>query len=199
MYKFYVTSMKFKNTLIGPRLVLKKAKATLKLAKVMFKVVDENRLHLRPWLPWEKLEKKVEDALIYLVEKEKTNKKGEEIDYGIFINKEYAGNISAFKINKVKKSAEIGYWISSKFSGKGYVTEAVSILEKELFENLKLNRVVIQCDEENLASAKVAQKCHYTLEGKLREKDYSPHFKNFRTHLIFSKLKSEYQKDQKSS
>ena len=186
---------KIKNRLIGKRIVLEITKPRINTAKAIFKVVDENRKHLRPWLVWEKSTKTVEDSLEYLFKKEKKFKAGEEFGYGIYLDGEYIGNIGIFDINKKTKSAEIGYWLSLKFSKQGYTVEAVQILEKEFFTNGKINRIQIRCDERNVASAGVAKKCGYFFEGKNREDSFSEYFKDFRNTLVFSKLKSDYKKE----
>lgn len=187
-------ALKFKNQLIGDRLVLKRTKPTLIMAEVMFKVIDGNRKHLEPWFPWPKLTLKVEDSLKYLFDKEEETEKGKRVEYGLFINNEYIGNISIFDINEKRKSAEIGYWLSSSRTRNGYTTEAVKILEKEAFEKMGLNRIQIKCDEKNEASFGVAKKCGYKYEGRFREDSFSEHFNDFRNTLVFSKLKSEYKK-----
>jgi len=185
-------SIKFRDQLKGKRLTLKRTKPTLEMAKYIFKTVDENREHLDPWFPWPKLTLKIEDSLKYLFDKEEKTEKGNKIEYGLFINEEYIGNIALFDINEKNKSGELGYWISSTHTRKGYITEAVKIIEKEAFEILNLNRIKIKCDERNKASSGVAKKCGYSYEGKLREDDFSEYFNDFRNTLIFSKLKSEY-------
>jgi ribosomal-protein-serine acetyltransferase len=187
-------TLKFKNQLKGKRLILKRTKPTLKMAESMFKVIGENRKHLEHWFPWPKLTLKVEDSLKYLFDKEEETEKGKKVEYGLFVNNEYIGNISIFDIHEKKKSAEIGYWLSSSHTRKGYMTEALKILEKEAFEKLKLNRIQIKCDERNEASLGVAKKCDYKYEGKFREDAFSEHFNDFRNTLVFSKLKSEYKK-----
>ena len=184
--------IKFKNQLRGNRLILKRTKPTLKMAESMFKVIDENRKHLEPCF-WPKLTLKVEDSLKYLFDKEQETEKGEKVEYGLFINNKYIGNISILILIK-KKSGEIGYWLSSSYTRNGYMTEAVKILEKEAFEKLKLNRIQIKCDERNDASFGVAKKCGYKYEGKFREDVFSEYFNDFRNTLFFSKLKSEYKK-----
>lgn len=186
---------KNKNKLIGKRIILKVTKPDITMANTMFKVINENRKHLRPWFPWEKATKKVEDSLKYLFDKEDKVRAGEKAEYGIYINNKYIGNIGIFDIDKNKKSAEIGYWLSSKFIRRGYTTEAVRVLEKEFFVNYGLNRIQIKCDERNIASSGVAKKCGYIFEGKLREDSYSEYFKDFRNTLVFSKIKSDFKKE----
>lgn len=188
---------KFKNKIIGKRIVLKINKSSILMAKKMFEVVAGNRQHLKPWFSWEKSTKKVEDSLKFLFETDKKNKKGEAADYGIYLKNEYIGNIGIFNLDKEKKSGEIGYWLSAKFARNGYMSEAVGLLEKEFFTNNNLNRIQIRCDEKNIASLGVAKKCGYFFEGKFREDSYSEYFKNFRNTLVFSKLKSEFKKKKK--
>lgn len=183
---------KFKSELSGKRLTLKRNKPTIKTSAQIFKVIDENRKHLLPWFPWAKTERRVEDLLNYLMETEKKFKVGETVNYGIYLGKDYIGNLGIFNINKKNKSAEIGYWLSEKHLRQGYMSEAVGILEKEFFLNFGLNRIQIKCDERNIPSTGVAKKCGYLFEGKNREDVYSDYYRDFRTTLVFSKLKKDY-------
>jgi ribosomal-protein-serine acetyltransferase len=185
---------KIKDKLIGKRIILKITKPDIATAKAMFKVINGNRKHLRPWFPWEKATKKIEDSLKYLFDKEEKVQTGEKVEYGIYIGNEYIGNIGIFDIDKKKRSAEISYWLSAKFTRKGYTTEAVRILEKEFFISYGLNRIQIKCDERNMGSAGVAKKCGYIFEGKHREDSYSEYLKDFRNTLFFSKLRSDFKK-----
>lgn len=188
---------KFKSKLLGERIILKRLKPTLLTANVVFKVINENRQHLLSWFSWVNIENNVEDTLKYLFSVDEKFKLGEKIDYGIYLNNKYIGNIGLFDINKKNKSAEIGYWLSKEYIRNGYMTEAVSVLEKESFLNFNLNRIQIKCDEINIPSVGVARKCGYIFEGKYRELAYSDYFKNFRNILVFSKLKLEFDKKKK--
>lgn len=185
---------KIKDKIVGKRLLLKRTKPSIKMAKTMFKVVDENREYLGKWLPWADVTKKVEDSYNYLYEKEKEFKDRKKIEYGIYLKDKYIGNIAIFHLDKDNKSGELGYWLSGKYAGNGYMTEAVSLIEKEFFQNQKINRIVIKCDEKNIASKKVTEKSGYLYEGKHREAMYSKKHKSYRNVLCYSKLKKEYKK-----
>jgi RimJ/RimL family protein N-acetyltransferase len=63
---------------------------------------------------------------------------------------------------------EIGYWIRRSFEGKGYVSEAVRALTRLAFEALGAERVEIHCGHRNLHSQRVAERCGFVLEGRLR-------------------------------
>lgn len=188
--------MKFKDELIGERITLKRLIPSQELAEIMFETIDANREHLRSWLPWEKPTLKVEDSFNYLTEHEKDYREGKKVGYGVYLDDKYMGNIGFFDIDEKNKSGEIGYWLSSEFGKSGYMTEALGVLEKEIFNNLGINRINIKCDEKNIGSKRVAEKCGYLLEGTLREDTYSEHFDDFRNTLFFSKIRSDFDKQE---
>jgi RimJ/RimL family protein N-acetyltransferase len=48
------------------------------------------------------------------------------------------------------------------------MSEAVNALSQVLMEKLQFQRIEIRCDERNLRSGRVAERCGFTLEGTLR-------------------------------
>ncbi len=68
---------------------------------------------------------------------------------------------------------EIGYWIRTSDARKGLMTEATIAVAEYAFSVLKADRVIIKCDEENIASARVAEKAGFTLEGVMRHDSYN--------------------------
>ena len=69
---------------------------------------------------------------------------------------------------------EVGYWIRSSESGKGYITEAVDTLVAFALATLGAQRVELVSDEENLASRRVAERCGFALEGVHRNERRAP-------------------------
>jgi len=66
---------------------------------------------------------------------------------------------------------EIGYWCRTRFAGRGYITEAVLGITAFAFDALGARRVEIRCDSRNLASARVAERAGFELEGELRNNE----------------------------
>jgi len=62
---------------------------------------------------------------------------------------------------------EVGYWVRTSETGKGYVSEGVVALTSWAFEVLHAKRVELVTDERNVASRAVAERCGFTLEGIL--------------------------------
>jgi len=68
-----------------------------------------------------------------------------------------------------KDAREIGYWISARYIGNGYATEAVSALMKIGFEIEGLKRIEIHCAPANLRSQRVPEKLDFRLEATLKK------------------------------
>ena len=84
----------------------------------------------------------------------------------------------------------IGYIADVEQVGNGYVTEAVSAIVKELFENVKAHRIQIETDDTNARSIGVAERCGFVKEGHLRENKKHPDGTISGT-LFYGLLKSE--------
>jgi len=63
---------------------------------------------------------------------------------------------------------EIGYWVRRSFEGQGYVTEIVRALSGFALATLGAQRVEIRCSHRNARSQRVAERCGFTLEARLR-------------------------------
>jgi RimJ/RimL family protein N-acetyltransferase len=87
-------------------------------------------------------------------------------------------------------SFEIGYWCRQSYQGQGYVTEAVVGITAFAFDHLRAKRVMIHCDTDNHASANVARRAGFELEGTLRH-DGRKHNGALRSTLVFSQIRSD--------
>ena len=63
----------------------------------------------------------------------------------------------------------VGYFLAEKYWGRGFATEAVKIMEKICFEELGIVRIEIVMVVPNVASRRVAEKCGYKREGRLKK------------------------------
>ena len=117
-----------------------------------------------------------------------------------YLKNKLIGSIEIFKLGTKDNWGEIGYWMDKDYCRKGYMKEAVGVIE-DFFFKAGLNKILIKCDEENLGSASVAKKSNYKLEGTLREvcfrdEDFiEPKYRGFRNDLYFGKLKSEWEQE----
>jgi ribosomal-protein-serine acetyltransferase len=81
---------------------------------------------------------------------------------------------------------EIGYWLRPAHRGRGYVTEAVKALSRFAREHLQVHRLEIRTDARNKASAAVARRAGFKLEGRLRNESRDNENK-LRDTLVFAR------------
>ncbi len=65
-----------------------------------------------------------------------------------------------------------GYALGQRFWGQGYMAEALRAAITYEFTTLGTRRIIADCQEENLASARVMQKCGMTHEGTSYSEDF---------------------------
>jgi RimJ/RimL family protein N-acetyltransferase len=178
-----------KRKLQGTRIYLKKHEE--ELAKTMFNYVDQDRERLRQFLPWVDQIKRVSDEAEFIENTHKCWLEMSSFAYGIFKSDDdtYMGNIGVHNILWEHESCEIGYWILRSYEGKGYVTEALKVLEAHLFEE-GFNRVQILCSDKNERSKQVPKRANYKFEGLTRQDAFE--LGSYRNTETFSKLTSDY-------
>lgn len=81
----------------------------------------------------------------------------------------YAGGSGLHRIDWSVPRFEVGYWVRTRFLGRGYATEAARAVSEAAFEQLGARRVEIRCDDRNRRSAQVAERAGFALEGILRQ------------------------------
>jgi len=65
-------------------------------------------------------------------------------------------------------SAEMGYWLSEEFWGRGLATRTVAAMSDWAFDNYKLTRVFAMAFAHNAASIRVLEKAGFEREGVMR-------------------------------
>lgn len=100
---------------------------------------------------------------------------------------DFVGAISFHHYDWSIPSVETGYWIRKKFSGQGMMTEAANAITHYAFKQLKVNRIALTCDPNNIKSKNIAERLNYTLEGKLKNHRRKPITKELGDTLIYAK------------
>ena len=63
------------------------------------------------------------------------------------------------------QQAFLGYWVGAAFSGRGYMTDALRLVLRYAFENLKLHRIEANIQPENGDSKRLVTRVGFRLEG----------------------------------
>lgn len=134
--------------------------------KVVYPSVRASIEELKAWMPWA-TDAYNEDAAENWCRKAAANfLTRQQLQYCIFTNDgQHAGNLGAFEFDWAVPSCVIGYWLRTNLCGRGLMTEAVNALVGMLTSQLKMVRIQLDCDDRNLRSARVAERCGFTLDG----------------------------------
>jgi RimJ/RimL family protein N-acetyltransferase len=94
------------------------------------------------------------------------------------------------RVNEQQRTGHIGYWCAAGARGRGVTTRALRLLSRYALDELKLERLELITDPDNLASQRVAEKVGFRREGVLRSHLVHPDGRR-RDSVMFSLLPGE--------
>lgn len=173
---------------IGPDITLRILEE--RHAEALFRLTEENREHLREWLPWVDSNPSVEQTRGFIRQGLQQFAAGNGFHAGIWYKGRLAGVVGFHPIDWLNRKAELGYWLGAAFQGRGIMTRAVEAMLKYSFETLKLHRVEIRCAAENRRSRAVPERLGFTQEGVLRGAERL--HEGFVDHVVYGLLEEEW-------
>ncbi|MGI2294218.1 GNAT family N-acetyltransferase [Paenibacillus sp. GXUN7292] len=159
--------------------------------KVVYESIMASINELKEWLPFAQKEQTEEIIETNLREAHLKFLKREDLRFLIFnkVTNQFIGSSGLHNPNWDIPKFEIGYWIDTRHSGNGYMTEAVKGISDFAFNELKARRVEIRCDTLNAKSRSIPERLGFTLEGTLRNEDTSVDGSTLRDTYIYAKIK----------
>lgn len=159
--------------------------------KVVFDAIEASLEELKPWMPFAHYNQTVEDVEANIREAHLKFLKREDLRMLVFHKGtwEFIASTGLHRINWDVPKFEIGYWIDSRHSGKGYMTETVQGLTDFAFDVLGAKRVEVRCDAFNKRSAAVAERLGFKLDAILKNDDVAVVGKELRDTCIYSKTR----------
>ncbi|MFD2043258.1 GNAT family N-acetyltransferase [Ornithinibacillus salinisoli] len=157
--------------------------------KVIHAAIEASINELKPWLPFAQKKQSVEDTEINIREAHVKFIKREDLRL-IIIHKETGEYIASSGLHRIDWDVpkfEIGYWIDSRHSGNGYITEAVEGIMNFAFTELQAKRIEIRCDAKNVRSRAVPERLGFVLEGILKNDDIAVDGDELRDTCIYAK------------
>lgn len=96
---------------------------------------------------------------------------GDAFFMGVFRRdtQEFVAQIYIGVANRELPEFEVGFFAEVDHQGQGYVAEAARGALKFIFEQLGAHRVWLRCDDTNVRSRRVAERCGMVREGHIRE------------------------------
>ncbi|WP_298647985.1 GNAT family protein [uncultured Proteiniphilum sp.] len=110
--------------------------------------------------------------------------------FAIDINGEAVGSIGIFPQADIHmKSAEIGYWLSEKYWGKGIMAKAIEEIVDYGFRTFDIVRIYARPFSTNIGSQRVLEKAGFKLEARLKKALYKSG--EYLDELIYSKINEQ--------
>ncbi|WLR42186.1 GNAT family N-acetyltransferase [Bacillus carboniphilus] len=159
--------------------------------KVVFNAIQASIQELKPWMEFAQKQQTEEDLEVFMREAHTNFINREDLHLLVFDRKtgDFIASSGLHRINWSIPKFEIGYWIDSRKSGKGYMTETVEGITNFAFETLKARRVEIRCDSDNERSRRVAERLDFPLEGILKNSARSMDKSGLKDTCIFAKVR----------
>jgi ribosomal-protein-serine acetyltransferase len=141
-------------------------------AVALFRLIDGERERLGRWLPWVEETRTERDSARFIADATEERRRRRSLVLAICVEGAIAGTIGLHYVEWFDRSAELGYWISARAEGRGYVTRAARQVLRFAFGTVGLHRIVVRCAVGNERSARVAERLGMRREGLLREAHY---------------------------
>ena len=160
----------FPQTIETPRLVLRIILPTDSNAEIILNIIEQNRDYLEAWQGHFGALRTVEEVRKKLEHRYSQIADNEGVLFGIYKDDNLIGRIRFFDVHD--NACEIGYWLVKSENGHGYMSEALSALESELF-NFGFDKITLDIDDGNTNSENVAKRNGYTLIKRLPMASYA--------------------------
>ncbi|MBI1248633.1 GNAT family N-acetyltransferase [bacterium] len=159
-------------------------------AAEIFAVVDANREHLRPWMPWVDSTVSVADVEAFISTTLTQVANNDGFQTAIRADEKIVGVIGMHKIDWRNKSTSLGYWLAKEAQGKGIMTKTCAAYVAHSFSELGLHRMEIRCATENSRSRAIPQRLGFVSEGTVRDAEWVNG--RYVDHVVYGLLSGEW-------
>ena len=159
----------------------------------LHRAVVESCAHLRRFMSWPRPDSTVEDSENYARHSRARWLLGEDWAVGVWRDERLVGG-SGFMLRGrplEHGTGEIGMWVRADEAGRGLGTRLLRAMVDWADADWPFHKLTWLCDSRNLASARVAEKCGFQLEGRLREHGPDAAGAGRETTLVFGLLRGD--------
>lgn len=137
-------------------------------AAALVEAIDASVPALRRFMPWAHLEQTVERQYARLVEVQREFWGDGFKIYHLWEGARMLGCAGLHDRTLNSRGAELGYWTRSDVAGQGVGTLAARVLVVVAVEHLELERLQLLYLASNHGSRRIAEKCGFQIEGRMR-------------------------------
>ncbi len=158
--------------------------------KAVYDSIKASIPELKPWMPFAQKEQSEADVEVNIRESYINFLKRDDLRLLVFLKEtgEFIASSGLHRINWSIPKFEIGYWIDTRHSGKGYMTEAVQGITDFAVNELKARRIEIRCESTNKKSRAIPEKLGFVLEGILKNEGLSAESNELRDTCVYAKV-----------
>lgn len=160
-------------------------------ADALSRLVDQNRLYLRQWLPWLDRSTGIEHAREFIRGTLQRQAESAGFVCAIWHRDAIVGVVGHNAISKANRISYPGYWLSQSHTGHGIMTVAVRALIGHAFADLGLNRIDIRVAVGNRSSQAIPDRLGFTQEGVIRQAEWL--YDRFVDHTVNGLVRSAWQ------
>jgi len=137
-----------------------------------YEAVDKSRAGIAPFLFWCTPDFSRLSSEEWIGMQESLWSAGEEYNFVIEDTESgrFLGSVAVNRIDRVNRTAGLGYWVRTNMSRKGVATAAARLAARFAFEDLGMRRIELFIRYDNIASRRVAEKLGAMREGTLRNR-----------------------------
>ncbi|ART62241.1 GNAT family N-acetyltransferase [Kushneria marisflavi] len=138
------------------------------MAPELYRLVDDNRTHLSPWLGWVAHTASPADSGEFIRRSLHDHAEGKRLICGLHVHQECVRLIGLVSFNEIMPAtgrASLGYWLGARWQGRGLMTQACQAMTQLAFKHYDLQKVQISAATGNTRSRAVCERLGARLEG----------------------------------
>ena len=140
-------------------------------APELWNAVESSRPELLPWLPWVPFNSDQDASYRYAEASAQDWDNARACRFSIRDrrSRKLLGVVGLEAFAHLHQSVELGYWLRTDSTGRGYMTEAAGALVTWAFHTLRAHRVRVAAATDNHASLAVISRLGFRFEGIARQ------------------------------
>ena len=126
----------------------------------MYQCISASIPEMKPYLPWVHDHFSKRDSEIWVAWAQQNWQQGlqydfviEELNTGVFL-----GGVGLLKVNNPPRTAELGYWLRTDYTGQGLSFAAAKLATQFAKDELALEKIIIYMSTDNQPSRVIAKK-----------------------------------------
>lgn len=160
-------------------------------AAELYAMTSRHWEYFRQWMPNFRETYSLTESTDFIRQRMERFAAGQELSTGIWESNQLVGVVALKGIDRVNRSASIGYYLAATHQGRGLITQSCRILLDYAFTELLLNRVDILCAHANYKSRRIPERLGFREEGTLREAQWL--YDHYVDLVVYAMLKQEWE------